>query len=117
MLLVVDDEDLPCRVTARMLMTAGYRVLTAASGDEALQILENERSRPVRLVITDVRMPGMGGPELAERLRERPAAPPVLFVSGGASPRTVDALPGPYLAKPFSEEDLLWQVHQLLGDD
>jgi CheY-like chemotaxis protein len=66
-LLVVDDEAAPRSVTARMLMTAGYLVLTAASGDEALRILRDNPSRAVQLVIADLSMPAMGGVELANR--------------------------------------------------
>lgn len=75
MLLVVDDDDLTRNVTARMLMTAGYLVLTAASGDDALRIVEDDLSGAVELVIADVMMPGMNGPEVAERLRQT-ASPP-----------------------------------------
>jgi two-component system, cell cycle sensor histidine kinase and response regulator CckA len=74
-LLVVDDDDLTPNVTARMLMTAGYLVLTAASGDDALRIVEDDLSGAVELVIADVMMPGMNGPEVAERLRQT-ASPP-----------------------------------------
>jgi len=48
-----------------MLMTAGYLVLTAASGDVALRIVEDDLSGAVELVIADVMMPGMNGPEVA----------------------------------------------------
>jgi CheY-like chemotaxis protein len=56
-------------------MTAGYLVLTAASGDDALRIVEDDLSGAVELVIADVMMPGMNGPEVAERLRQT-ASPP-----------------------------------------
>ena len=114
MLLVVDDDDLARNVTARMLMTAGYLVLTAASGDDALRIVEDDRARAVELVIADVIMPGMNGPEVAERLRRTSSAPPVLFMSGAIVPPVAPSFPGRYLQKPFSEQDLLQQVHQLL---
>jgi two-component system, cell cycle sensor histidine kinase and response regulator CckA len=115
-LLVVDDEDLPRSVTARMLVAAGYRVLTASSAAEALKLLEDP-AVAVRLVITDLKMPGMGGRELAERLHQRSPAPQVLFISGYPSPRTTTGLPGPFLAKPFSEQDLLLRVRGLLKEN
>jgi two-component system cell cycle sensor histidine kinase/response regulator CckA len=114
-LLVVDDEELPRSITARMLVAAGYRVLTASSAAQALQLIEDP-SVAVRLVIADLKMPGMGGRELAERLYERSPAPQVLFISGYPSPLTVGALPGPFLAKPFSEGDLLVHVRGLLKE-
>jgi CheY-like chemotaxis protein len=114
-LLVVDDEELPRSVTARMLVAAGYRVLTASSAAQALELMEDP-SVAVRLVITDLKMPGMDGRELAERLYERSPAPQVLFISGYPSPPTIGALPGPLLAKPFSEADLLVRVRGLLRD-
>ena len=114
MLLVVDDDDLARNVTARMLMTAGYLVLTAASGDDALRIVEDDLSGAVELVIADVMMPGMNGPEVAERLRQTSSAPTVLFISGATVPPVSPLLPGPYLQKPFSQQDLIQRVQELL---
>ena len=95
-----------------MLALAGYEVLTAASGDEALSILEGPGA--IRLVITDIRMPAMDGTELARRIRERPLPPPILFMSGAVSPRTARALPGPLLEKPFSPAELFRRVQEVL---
>jgi two-component system, cell cycle sensor histidine kinase and response regulator CckA len=108
-LLVVDDDDAVCRVTARMVTAAGFVVVTATSGDEALRLLKNGYAKAVRLVIADLSMPGMSGPELAERLE---SALPLLFMSGGTS---IQNLPGRCLQKPFSEEGLLREVHRLLA--
>jgi two-component system cell cycle sensor histidine kinase/response regulator CckA len=69
----------------------------------------------VRLVVTDLRMPGMSGEALAEHLRRRTPELPVLFMSGYTSPRTGRRLPGPFLAKPFSQDELLSQVERLLN--
>ena len=112
MLVVVDDNDMSCYVTARMLAAAGFLVLTAASGDEALRIVENDAE--VQLVVADVCMPGMNGLELAKQLRQSHPALPVLFMSGAISGRLVPALSGPFLQKPFSEADLIEEVHRLL---
>jgi two-component system cell cycle sensor histidine kinase/response regulator CckA len=110
--LVVDDEEEVRTLTARMLAAAGYRVATAAGALQALQLAE---SGTVRLVVTDLRMPGMSGEELAEHLRRRTPELPVLFMSGYTSARTGSGLPGPFLAKPFSQDDLLSQVERLLN--
>ena len=113
MVLVVDDEDLPRSVTARMLKVAGFPARTAASGDEALRIVKSDAE--VQLVVTDVCMPGMNGLELAKQLRLSHPALPVLFMSGAISGKLVPALSGPFLQKPFSEADLLKQVRRLLA--
>jgi CheY-like chemotaxis protein len=91
--LVVDDEEETRNLTARMLAAAGYRVITAAGALQALQLAERAT---VRLVVTDLRMPGTSGEELAEHLRRRTPELPVLFMSGYTAPRTHSRLPGPF---------------------
>jgi two-component system, cell cycle sensor histidine kinase and response regulator CckA len=108
--LVVDHEVQLRRYMARVMADEGYRVLTAADGIEALALLESSDSR-VDLVITDVVMPVMTGPELAAHLATQPLPPPVLFVSGGHSLKDV---PGPTLRKPFLPGDLTTLVHSLI---
>ena len=103
---------------ARILGDAGYDVLSAPGGAAALQIAA-ERDAPVDALVTDVIMPGMSGPELAERLSED-GEPRTLFVSG----YTADALrdranlpPGSaFLAKPFAPAALLVALRALLDD-
>ena len=110
--MVVDDE-MPLRhYMARVMADEGYGVLMAADGLEALQLLEKSDSR-VDLVITDVVMPVMTGPELAALLAAQPLSPPVLFVSGSHSLRDV---PGPMLQKPFLPSDLSALVRSLISD-
>lgn len=107
---MVDDEEEVRTLTARMLAAAGYRVITAAGALQALQLAE---TGTVRLVVTDLRMPGMSGEELADHLRRRTPELPVLFMSGYNAPRTDSRLPGPFLSKPFSQDDLLSHVERL----
>jgi CheY-like chemotaxis protein len=95
--LVVDDEEALRRYTGRVMEKAGCNVLTAPDGIHALSLLRQSRL-PVELVITDVCMPRMTGPELAACIAAEPYPPPVLFVSGGHS---YTDLPGPVLWKPF----------------
>lgn len=108
--LVVDDEVQLRAYMARVLADQGYHVLTAAHGIEALALWEKSVSR-VDLVITDVVMPFMTGPELAAELAAQPLPPPVLFVSGG---HTLREVPGPMLHKPFLPADLTTLVHSLI---
>lgn len=109
--LVVDDEEPLRRYMARVLESQGYRVLVAGNGLEALALLEQDE-HAVDLVISDIVMPLMTGPELAARLALRPSPPPVLFVSGG---HNLTEVPGPVLWKPFGAADLRaltrWILH------
>ncbi len=109
-ILVVDDEMPLRRYMARVMADEGYRVLTAADGIEALAVLQMSGSR-VDLVITDVLMPLMTGPELAAQLAAQQLPPPVLFVSGGHS---LGDVPGPTLHKPFLPADLSALVRSLI---
>jgi CheY-like chemotaxis protein len=114
-ILVVDDEALVCTLLARILGEAGYRVLVAQSGREALG---HVREGPqVALVITDVMMPGMTGVELAEALRaERPALP-ILLMSAHTPAALRDRGLGEcdeILVKPFPPRELLAAVRHCL---
>jgi len=108
--LLVDDERDLREVTARFIAKAGYRVLTAASGAEALELAE-QHPDPIHCLVTDVVMPGMDGRQLAHRfLAERPGTK-VIFISGYAEALIDDdgrsLEPGrTILAKPFSSADL-----------
>ncbi len=82
-ILIVDDEEALVRVARRMLESAGYLTLTATSGEEALRLLDR-LGGPLHLLLTDVVMPGMGGPELATRVLARHPETRVLFTSGYA---------------------------------
>lgn len=76
-ILCVDDEAIPLTLRKSVLEKLGYTVLPAASGAEALQVLE---AQPVDLVLTDLLMPGLSGTDLAREVkRRRPEIPVVLF--------------------------------------
>ena len=109
-ILVVDDEELLRRYVARVIEDDGYRVQVAGDGLTALDLFDLANP-PIDLVITDVRMSGMDGVELARRLADRSPAPQVLFVTGGHG---LSDLPGPVLWKPFLADDLRDTVHRLL---
>jgi CheY-like chemotaxis protein len=110
-ILVVEDEDRIRDLIRDMLETAGYAVLTAADGKQALQV---SRTFPttIHLLVSDVLMPKLGGIELCEQiLRERPAMK-VLLLSG-----TVEQPPEgvEFLRKPFRAEILIQHVQRLLS--
>jgi len=116
-ILVVEDDALVLNVTERTLRRAGYQVVAAGGGEEALRATEVSRQAPA-LVITDMVMPGLGGREVADALRGRFPGLRVLYVSGYASnglgPADLAAPRTAFLAKPFTADGLLRQVRVLL---
>jgi PAS domain S-box-containing protein len=115
--LVVEDEPLVRAVTVRALASGGYRVLAAGSGAEALALMGRE-PHSVELLVSDVVMPGMSGPEVAVALcRQRPDLK-VLLVSGYTRDAVLErgALPPgtELLEKPFTPAELLKRVRALL---
>lgn len=109
--LVVEDEDPLRRYLSRVMEDAGYHVLAAQDGLHGLSLFHASRF-PVQLVITDVCMPGMTGPELAARIATAPSSPPVLFISGGHAD---SELPGPVLRKPFLPRGLTEMADWMLS--
>ena len=100
--LVVDDDPLVRMVGADMMADLGFDVLEAGGGAAALQLLA-ERPEVV-LMVTDIRMPGMDGVELAERAMALRPELKVIFVSGYRVGHTT--LPAPLVQKPFATGDL-----------
>jgi signal transduction histidine kinase/CheY-like chemotaxis protein len=112
-ILVVDDEHLLLTMAETILADFGYRVLTANSGAKALDILLHPLNR-IDLIITDLVMPGMGGRELIEKIREQGFAQPVLCTSGYVLPEDKQTGAG-YLQKPFTSSSLLVKVKAALA--
>jgi signal transduction histidine kinase/CheY-like chemotaxis protein len=112
-ILVVDDEVLLLTMADAILSDFGYKVLTANNGQKALQMLE-QPGTTIQLVITDLVMPGMGGRELMERIRQLGMEMPVLAMSGYVLPEEQKAQAG-YLQKPFTSTDLLRKVKAALA--
>lgn len=116
-ILIVDDDPLVRRITARGLEKRGYRVRQAASGQEALA-LASQHNDPIALMLTDVVMPGMNGRELAEKLAIQQPDLAVLYTSG----HTVDIVLGrgienssiDFIEKPFSVETLASRIRKAL---
>ena len=117
--LVAEDEDLLRRLVSRLLGDQGYRILEARDGGEALHLAHLALPH-LRLVVTDVVMPGMDGWELGRRLAIECPAVPVLYMSayppadifhrGGSNPTV------PFLEKPFSTEVFIKTVRDLLEE-
>ena len=110
LVLVVDDEPLVLQLVSRMLDAAGFRVVTAATAIDALDLLGTLHPGP-NLVLTDVRMDPVDGASLARLVRHARPGLPVLFMSGYAP--DLEALPGPFLPKPFTTEQLVGAVRDL----
>jgi PAS domain S-box-containing protein len=108
--LLVDDEDLVRMATADMLMDLGYEVIEAASGPEALHLIENGLAPD--LVVTDHLMPGMSGADLARQVQSRSPEVPVLIISGYAE---AEGLPADLarLTKPFRNAELAAKLADL----
>jgi two-component system cell cycle sensor histidine kinase/response regulator CckA len=117
-ILLVEDEDPVRAVNARALSARGYTVLEAASGIEAMEII-NERGAPVDLVVSDVVMPEMDGPTLLGELRKLYPDLKVIFVSGYAEEAFRKNLPEGeefnFLPKPFSLRQLVETVKQVMA--
>jgi len=111
-ILMVDDEDLMLTMGQTVLSSFGYKVLTANSGQKALEIL-GKGDRKIELVITDMVMPAMSGRELVEQLRKASPNLRVLCTSGYVPP-PVKSEESAYLQKPFTSQDLLVKVKQVL---
>ena len=109
LILLAEDDEQVRPLMASMLRRAGYQVLVAAHGAEALLLAERHQG-PIHLLLTDVKMPGMNGPRLAERMRELRPQTPVLFMSGYVDSTAVLPEGAEVLSKPFSNEELLARV-------
>jgi putative two-component system response regulator len=114
---VVDDEPNVREVVARVLQSAGYRVLQAASGADALELLEREHAN-VELVISDLQMPEMDGAELLRRVQQRWPDLGTVFITGVSElSSAVDLLQAgayDYITKPFGIEEVVARVRQAL---
>jgi signal transduction histidine kinase/CheY-like chemotaxis protein len=115
--LVVDDEHVVRAIAARILQREGYRVLQAIDGSDAIQVIE--RLGPPHLLLTDVKMAGVSGLELARRVRDRWPTIPIVFMSGYSDDEL--ALQGApissarFLTKPFANDDLVTAVAETLA--
>lgn len=109
-ILVVDDDDEVRGMLAETLQDFGYSVRQAASGEEALPILTEGSA--IDMLITDIRMPGMSGLELAEQVERERAGVGIIVISGYFQPQPVRQR---FLRKPFRIHELATAVEEELG--
>jgi two-component system cell cycle sensor histidine kinase/response regulator CckA len=119
-ILLVEDADALRKLTHMLLEQHGYRVLVAANGAAALQLVEQKPER-INLLLTDVIMPGLNGRALAGRLELLQPGLKILYMSGYTDDAIMDhgvLESGTHLLhKPFSEENLIRKVREVLDAD
>jgi CheY-like chemotaxis protein len=114
--LLVEDEDGVRRVARRTLELHGYQVLEAVDGAQAVELARTTPS--IGLLLTDVMMPGMRGPEVAAAVHAVAPGLPVLYMSGHAEDVARVGLVDPsiqFLAKPFAPNRLADKVREVLA--
>jgi FixJ family two-component response regulator len=112
-LAIVDDDESVRRALARLLRSLGHDVCVFGSAEEF-----EAGTMAVDCLILDVRMPGLSGPELRERLRSRPVQTPIVFVTGDTDPNARDIHPpidAPLITKPFDEVTLTAAIDQAVS--
>lgn len=115
--LIIDDEIHIRRLIAQMLDLAGYRVLEAASGSEALRLIEETRPD---VITCDIFMPGMTGFDVLEALKSQPATaeiPVIMLTALGQEKDTTRAMElgaADYVTKPFGTTNLIETIEQQL---
>ena len=116
-ILFVEDEIAVRELACVALRKRGYHVLNAANGPEAIEVW-NQSLELIDLLVTDVVLPGVGGRQLAELLRERHAEMKVLYLSGYTGEAVVRngilEEQAPFLQKPFTPAALAHKVREVL---
>lgn len=117
-ILLVEDEDAVRTFSQRAMTNKGYEVLAADCGEAALALLEKEKDKPIDLLITDVVMPNMDGPTLAQRIRQNNPALKIIFISGYTEDRLKDHMGENiyFLPKPFTLKQLAAKVKEVLEE-
>lgn len=116
-ILLVDDDRTTLQVLRKMLQQQGYTVLFAADSQTALKLFQLH-AHPIDLLLCDVVMPHLSGPQLAERIRAVRPTVPVLFISGLMQESAVQEWlrsGAQFLRKPVTQEQLVEKVHQLIA--
>jgi two-component system cell cycle sensor histidine kinase/response regulator CckA len=118
-ILVVEDEASVRKMIRHILASHGYEVLESADGEQALRVVERQ-NKHVRLLLTDMIMPHMGGAELSELIRSRNPLLKVLYMSGyigeTASASMDLSSDRSFIQKPFTSLRLLRRIRQILDE-
>lgn len=114
-ILLVDDEESVRAIVMKILRRAKYNVLEAENGEAALRIADSH-PEPIDLLISDMYMPGLRGPEVAQALAPKRPGVRVLFMSGYADQDSRSGVPAGanFLNKPFSSKELAAAVEAAL---
>jgi DNA-binding response OmpR family regulator len=118
-ILLVEDEPALREKLSDILGAAGYKLLVASSGDEGLRMAFRD-ANPIHLLLTDVVMPGLSGPQLARRVQAVRRETRVLYMSGyPEASDTASVLQAGFglIAKPFTKDKLLQRLRQVLEAD
>ena len=114
--LLVDDEPAVLRMVEAVLANAGFTVLTAVDGPEALKV-SRDYPGAIHLLLTDVVMPEMDGPKLAEKLTQERPRMRVLLMSGHSPHQIPEAFLSRLLQKPFHPRELLERIRRELPEE
>ncbi len=115
-ILLVEDEDAVRTFSSRALTNKGYQVLAAESGEAALNVMGAQENKHIDLMITDVIMPNMDGPTLAQRMRQDNPKLKIIFISGYTEEKLKDHMGENiwFLPKPFTLKQLAEKVKEAL---
>ncbi len=118
--LLVEDDESVRRLVGEMLRRRGYQVLEASSGAAAVKLVEEDAQR-IDVLLTDVVMPRMSGPELAGMVKTMLRGIRVLYISGYPEQQLrqygVTRLQANFLQKPFRQDELVQKLEQLLDEE
>lgn len=117
-ILLVEDEDAVRTFGTRALMNKGYEVLAAENGEAALTLMGNQENKHIDLMVTDVMMPDMDGPTLAQRMRQTSPKLRIIFISGYTEDKLKDHMGEgiSFLPKPFTLKQLAAKVKEALEE-
>ena len=115
-ILVVEDDELTREVVVEMITSFGFTVTAASNAMEAMRVLEDMPD--IRLVFTDIGMPGVDGIMLADMVKQHRPKLKILYTTGGGVSRVraeAGILHGNILAKPYRRDDLRREIERILG--